>query len=164
MEEAVKWVELIRAGEERWVDQAARASNLANVWALIDNPNFCHLLKFRTIHYSTHSSKHQIIETQYYFLHNISSEAWNYCDFLYQTLNDSINGSGSWIHLEQCRQTCNTLHPTRSIRASTLIIVRSAEQLRIRPHSGFLFISCFDNFSRSTFQHVQRVRHCCCWL
>ena len=62
-------------------------------------------------------------------------EAWNYCDFLYQTLSDSINGSGSWIHLEQSRQTCNTLHPTRSIRASTLIIVRSVEQLRIHPHS-----------------------------
>ena len=62
-------------------------------------------------------------------------EAWNYCDFLYQTLSDSINGSGSWIHLEQSRQTCNTLHPTRSIRASTLIIVRSVEQLSIRPHS-----------------------------
>ena len=62
-------------------------------------------------------------------------EAWNYCDFLYQTLSDSINGSGSWIHLEQSRQTCNTLHPTRSIQASTLIIVRSVEQLSIRPHS-----------------------------
>lgn len=96
-------------------------------------------------------------------------EAWNYCDFLYQTLSDSINGSGSWIHLEQSRQTCNTLHPTRSIWASTLIIVRSVEQLSIRPHSEqdrlpFLFISRFDNFSRRTFQHVPRIRHRCCWL